>query len=71
MNEYEYLRLTNGIDERFAAEYASLRSVKHISVKRSVKIAVGIAAAAALLTLPASAVYTQFAHKAAVFRALH
>ncbi|SDA28079.1 hypothetical protein [Ruminococcus sp. YE78] len=63
MNEYEYLRLTNGIDERFAAEYESLRPGKPISVKRSVKIAVGIAAAAAFVIPVGAYAYSTFMHK--------
>lgn len=63
MNEYDFMKITNGIDKRFAAEYESFRPSKRISVKRSVRLAVGIAAAAALAIPVGAYAYNTFMHK--------
>ena len=66
MNGNDILRAMNGLDNRFVISANRERAVKHSKNKRiAARFAIGIAAAI-VFAIPASAVYTQFIHKAAV-----
>lgn len=66
MNEHEFLKITEGIDEGLVSEYGTLTPRKRISAKRGIQIAVGVAAAAAL-AIPAGAyAYTHLIHRESV-----
>lgn len=67
MNGNDILRSMNGLDEKYIASARREIAAKHKGFgRRSVSAAVAIAAAVALMTVSAGAVYTQFSHKAAV-----
>lgn len=66
MNEMDILRAFDGADERYIAEYESFRPTRKIRVNRRLKFGAAIAAAVALLTVPAGAYVYNLAHKAEV-----
>lgn len=64
MNERDILKAMNGVDERYYSEYRSFKRKRKIKVSRTMKIGAAIAAAVAMLTIPAGAyVYNQLLHK--------
>ena len=64
MNGNDILKAFNGADERYISEYENFEPTRKIRVNRTVKIGAAIAAAVALLTIPAGAyVYNQLMHK--------
>lgn len=64
MNEIDILKAMNGVDERYYSEYESFKRKRKIKVSRTMKIGAAIAAAVAMLTIPAGAyAYEKFVHR--------
>jgi len=63
MNEQEYMKITNGIDERFVAEYQDSAKVYDLSKRR--KLSIGIAAAALVAVMVPAGVFAfnQITHR--------
>ena len=63
MNEQEYMKITNGIDERFVAEYQD--SAKVYDLNRRRKLSIGIAAAALVAVMVPAGVFAfnQITHR--------
>lgn len=66
MKSEDIMKAMNGVEERHISEYGGVQPKKRIRVSRRVKIGAAIAAAAALLTLPAGAYVYELTHKAEV-----
>lgn len=66
MKGNDILKAMNGLDERYVSEYESFEPKRKISVKRRTKLCAAIAAAVAVLTIPAGAYVYDLTHKEAV-----
>lgn len=66
MKGHDILQSLNGADEKYFAEYENFETKRKIKVSRTMKISAAIAAAVALLTVPAGAYVYELTHKAEV-----
>ena len=62
MNEHEFMKVTNGMDGQYIAEYDSIRRTKRLNIKHLVRTA-AVVAAAAVVAIPVGAyAYNTFIH---------
>ena len=63
MNEYEFLNVTNGIDERFVDEYIGIKSAKPNTIKQRAGITMVLAAAVILMVPIGVYAFNALTHK--------